>query len=386
MIKTKPISLYIHIPYCKEKCPYCDFYSGREARIGIGKKEYFSLLTKELELHLNQNPELQGRELHTLFFGGGTPGFCEPELYKPLIEKIHNHFNLPRNSEWTLELNPGSIDESHIPEFLQLGINRFSVGTQSFNPRLLKKLGRVHNVQDTKHILAKLRKLVGGDSVSLDLMFAVESQTLEEWQSDLEQAIEQQTGHVSLYGLTFHENTSFYDLRAAGRMQETDEDLQAEMYQLAREKMIAAGLLHYEISNFAKPGLECRHNLAYWQHRDYLALGASGHSCINGLRFSNIADAIQYAQSIIAGTLPKQIEDAPSQRSQAGESVMLGLRLINGFSIAEFEQRHQIDFQKFYKPELEKLIAEKLLILKNGNLLFSEKGLLLADTIMSEFF
>ncbi|MBN1516493.1 radical SAM family heme chaperone HemW [Candidatus Sumerlaeota bacterium] len=380
------LSLYTHIPYCKSKCPYCDFYSGPAAELGVTQGKYFDALAEELQLAINAYG-LRGRMLHTLYFGGGTPGYCDPALYRAFIQVVRESFEHPDHAEWTLEINPGATDENHIDGFMQLGMNRFSVGVQSFQPRLLKTLGRIHQAEDARRMLSLLRPLTDdGRRLSLDLIFAVDSQTLEEWEADLDAALEHAPGHISLYGLTYHEGTPFHRLRAQGHMREANDESQLAMYDLARAKLTQAGYEHYEISNFARPGCQCAHNRTYWEHGDYLGLGASAHSCIDGRRFWNPADAERWSGALLAGKLPHEDEETPSERSRLAERVMLGLRLLEGLSLSAFRRETGIDAAEYFAPEIAKLTEQGLLECVKDRLRLTASGLHLADTVMAEFF
>jgi oxygen-independent coproporphyrinogen-3 oxidase len=381
------LSLYLHSPFCRSKCPYCDFYSGAAETLGVCESAYFGAMARELELRLTVSPSLRGRKLRSLYFGGGTPGMNDPELFEPLIEKIHAAFTAVEQAETTLELNPGSSDRDSLSRFIGLGVNRFSIGVQSFNDRLLRSLGRTHDVADTRRLLDYLQQCGATPrQISLDLIFAVPGESLDEWRADLDEALALRCGHISLYGLTFYEDTPFAEQRAAGQLAEADEETQVAMYRLAREKLADAGYQHYEISNFARPGRRSVHNSIYWTEGEYLGLGAAAHSFLDGGRFHNLPDASEYVRAVGRRKLFAQAEPPLSERTRLGERMMLGLRLIEGLAIVEFNRRYSVDMEDYYRQEITQLVKDDLLQLGDGRLRLTDRGLLLADRVMAEFF
>ena len=384
---TEELALYLHLPFCRSKCPYCDFYSGEAQALGVRPSAYCAALTRELEIRLGLSPTLAGQKLHSLYFGGGTPGMIDPENFAPLIDKVHSAFSATGEAEITLELNPGGIDQAQLQGFIRLGINRFSIGAQSFSDRLLKQLGRVHQAAATRSLIEELARCgIARERISLDLIFAVPGQSIEDWQADLEEAAGWQCGHLSLYGLTFHEDTPFAKRKTAGELREVDEETQVAMYRLAKTKLTGAGYEHYELSNFALPGCRSRHNLKYWTGGEYLGLGAGAHSCLNGQRFHNLPDAAEYVRTVNGGKLFTEEEEPLSERSRLGERMMLGLRLVEGVAIAEFNAECGVDLENYYRHEITQLDAQGLLERCRGNLRLTDRGLLLADQVMADFF
>jgi oxygen-independent coproporphyrinogen-3 oxidase len=387
VIKLSDISLYLHVPFCPVKCPYCDFYSGLAKALGVEQEAYFKALGSELDQHLDQHPDWQGRRLRSVYFGGGTPGMIEPWHYEPLLKKIDAAFSGREGAELTLEINPGTTTERKINGFVDLGFNRYSLGVQSFNDRLLKVLGRNHSGADSRKMIERLKqRLDRPECVSLDLIFAVPTQTMAEWSADLEQTLALRPGHISLYGLTYHQRTEFFEWRREGRIAEVDEDVQCEMYTCCRKRLASAGYRHYEISNWALPGCESRHNSAYWEGGDVLGLGAAAHSHVDGVRFWNPADGADYIAAMNDGRAFARREEALSERSRLGERVMLGLRLVEGFSLSEFNRASGEDFLSYYETELGKLQDDGLIVITDDCARLTDRGLLLADRVMSEFF
>src|SRR5918993_3617159 len=270
----KPFSLYIHIPYCISKCPYCDFNSHVVAR--IPERDYTDALIRELD-HYASAPNWQGRTVQTIFFGGGTPSTFTPSNIGAILERAFSSFPIDSNCEITLEANPGTVDYGYFSGYRAAGVNRISVGIQSFQPRLLKFLGRVHTAEEGRKALEIVRQ-AGFDNFSFDLIFANPGQTLGELEADLEVAIDYQSSHLSAYNLTFEEGTPFHHEYRCGRMAALTEDEEIAMAELIEDKLRGAGLIRYEISNYALPGRHSRHNVNYWQLGDYLGLGAGAHS------------------------------------------------------------------------------------------------------------
>ncbi len=277
----KSLSLYVHIPFCRSKCVYCDFnsYAGQEALIPA----YVEALLREAEAWSGL---CAGATVETLFFGGGTPSLVPPAEMKRLMEGLRQRFAIAAEAEVSLEANPESVDFDHLRGLRDLGVNRLSLGVQSFDDEELRFLGRIHSAAEAEAAYGAARQ-AGFENVGLDLIFGLPQQQLESWQQSLEKAIRLEPEHLSLYALTVEENTPLGRAVAANRAWEPDEDAQAEMYEESEERLEAAGYDHYETSNWAWPGHRCRHNLTYWETRPYLGLGAGAHSYLSGCRFAN---------------------------------------------------------------------------------------------------
>jgi len=408
------LSVYLHVPFCVAKCPYCDFYSAPMDRMGVEPARYFDLVGRELEILCEGNKSLPSSPLVTLYVGGGTPSLIEPALYRRFFERLGHTFEIEPSLEWTLESNPGTVSSSgtgllpvtdhgqdahatSLDEFLALGVNRFSIGVQSFCDETLERLGRSHRSGENRALLDRLRGnslpntgwkpvLPANLAWAIDLIFAVPGQTLEQWQRDLDAAIAYRPHHISVYGLTVHEGTPFGDLQRAGRLDLPDEEVQREMFLLARRRLLAAGYEHYEISNYALPGFRSRHNERYWTGGDYLGLGVSAHSLVGGMRWANPPDIAHYCRSLEAGILPRRIEPPPEGRARLGEQVMLGLRRLEGIDVATFRSRLGADLTETYASEIARLVEVGLVELVEGRLRLTEEGLLVADAVMAEFF
>ena len=384
--RQSAFSLYIHIPYCISKCPYCDFNSHVVAE--IPEDHYTAALLQELA-HYGESADWQGRTVQSIFFGGGTPSTFKPESIGKLLARTAATFPIQADCEITLEANPGTVDREHFFGYRDAGVNRISVGVQSFQPRLLKFLGRIHSADEARNALEVVRR-AGFDNFSFDLIFANPDQTLRELEADIDTAMEFHPPHLSAYNLTFEEGTPFHHEYRSGRLTSLTEDEEIAMAEMIEAKLLAAGLSRYEISNYARPGCHSRHNVNYWQSGDYLGLGAGAHSYlrsgdgIRGRRWSNEKNPAKYMAQV------GQTGDAVADREEidrdkaAGEFMFLGLRLTEGIRIENFRQRFGKSPVVFY-PQIESWIDGELLEENGCFLRFTPKGLLLANSIFVHF-
>ncbi len=377
--------------------------------------EYFRWLRREIELLSRQIANLEGRTVASLYFGGGTPSLFAPAMYGPLIERLRDVFLFHPHLEWTLEINPGTLSgkegtgndlplssSAHPPAvappdfdrlelFLEMGINRLSVGVQSFSDRTLERLGRAHRMAETERLVERINALAAGAAPgnltwSMDLIFGAPGQTLADWQNDLQQAVVRRPHHLSVYGMTLHRGTPFARLLRGGRLELPDEETQRAMFLEARHILIAAGYEHYEISNYALPGFRSRHNERYWTGGEYLGLGASAHSFVSGVRWANPPNLLRYGKALQSGRLPRRFERPPRGRAQLGEQVMLALRRLEGIDLEAFYTRTGCNLTRVYRTEIARLSEAGLLETADGRLRLTEEGLLVADAVMLEFF
>lgn len=381
-----PFSLYIHIPYCVSKCPYCDFNSHVVA--AIPEQSYTDRLLRELE-HYGNAEEWRGRTAQSIFFGGGTPSTFKSESIGKILAWAAATFPIDADCEITLEANPGTVDSEKFFGYHDAGINRISVGVQSFQPKLLEFLGRIHSADEAKLALDTVKQ-AGFKNFSLDLIYANPGQSLVDLESDLELALEIEPPHLSAYNLTFEEGTPFHHEFRAGRMKSLGEDEEIAMAELIEQKLAQAGLRRYEISNYAHPDYHSRHNVNYWRGGDYLGLGAGAHSYwrnadgVTGKRWSNEKNPARYMAQV------NQTTDAVVEREEIGrakaigECLFLGLRLTEGVATKAFYKR----FGKFpweLYPRIKDWIEGDLLAVKQGHLRLTKKGLMVANSIFVEF-
>lgn len=379
-------SLYIHIPYCISKCPYCDFNSHVVAE--IPEAAYVDGLLKELAFYGEQE-DWRGRLVQSIFFGGGTPSTFKPQSIGKLLVWVAATFPINADCEITLEANPGTVDSDKFFGYRDAGVNRISVGVQSFQSRLLKFLGRVHSADEAKQAL-RVVKQAGFKNFSFDLIYANPGQSLKELEDDLDTALEFKPPHLSAYNLTFEEGTPFHREYRAGRMKSLSEDEEIAMAELIESKLSAAGLGRYEISNYARLRWHSRHNVNYWRSGDYLGLGAGAHSYskdregVTGRRWSNEKAPAKYLELVNRdrhAVIEREIIDS---EKAAAEFMFLGLRMTEGISLERFRARFGKSPADFY-PQIDSWIDGKLLQERGGFLGFTPQGLMVANSIFVHF-
>ena len=399
------IGVYIHIPFCKSKCYYCDFnsYSGREYLAG----SYFDTLFSEIK---SRAAGLSDRLVRSIFIGGGTPSLVDPTYITQLLEVCSKHMRVHKNAEISMESNPGTLTYEHLKAYRAAGVNRLSIGLQAWQDRLLRDLGRIHNKQQyVENLDAAYR--AGFRNINTDLIFGLPGQTFEDWVETLEEVTSLHSGsdggtgltssltHLSCYDLKVEEGTVFGERLAAGTLNPADDELDRQMYHYTVKALAKKGFRQYEISNFAIPGYECRHNIVYWKALEYAGFGAGAHSYLDGFRFSNVEGVEKYIGSNFHGIeysgsmknepmLKDQTEAILIDREEAmSEFMILGLRLTDGIFQREFEERFGIGLKQVYGDELDKLVQKGLLIYeeKRGCYRLSETGLDFANEVFIEF-
>ncbi len=379
-------SLYVHIPYCESKCPYCDFNS--YVVPSVPEADYTRALESELAFRAQQLP-WAGNRIETIFFGGGTPSLFAPGSIRRVIETAAKLFGLQQNAEITIEANPGTVDKRKLLGYLEAGVNRISFGAQSFSPRLLKFLGRIHGPDQTCQAVA-IAFDVGFERVNLDLIFAIPGQTVDELRRDLEQAIALKPDHISCYNLTFEPGTAFYTLLKRGRIKALPEDRQARMYEIVRTFLREHGYPMYELSNYAAAGHECRHNLTYWRRRPFLGIGAGAHSFADdergGRRWWNERSPSVYIERVRTSGVGESGSEEIDIRTAQREFVFLNLRLREGFALADFRARFGQDFYDVFGSSVKHMFDGGLLVEQEGRVRLSEDAVALADAVSAEFF
>ncbi|HUO05252.1 MAG TPA: radical SAM family heme chaperone HemW [Candidatus Binataceae bacterium] len=378
-------SLYVHIPYCQSKCPYCDFNS--HAAASWPEADYTRALIRELENRASMEP-FAGARVKTIFFGGGTPSLFAPESIGSIIEAADRLFGIARGAEITLEANPGTVDAAKLSGMRAAGVNRISFGAQSFRDETLRFLGRIHNADETRAAAAMAHR-AGFDRLNLDLIFAVPGQTMADVLSDIESAAALEPDHISAYNLTFEEGTAFTaDLRR-GRITQLPGDLQAEMYSAVRSELPRRGYAMYEISNYAPSGHEARHNIAYWRGESYLGIGAGAHSFARigagGRRWWNEKLPVRYVASVLADGLAEAGAETLGERTAKGEFVFLNLRLRAGFALSDFRARFDCDFDSVFGASTQWMFDTGLLARHNDRVMLTDRGLEIADSVFAEF-
>ena len=391
------LALYVHIPFCETKCPYCDFNT--YAKIESLIPTYVAALSKEINLwgDLLGNPPVK-----TVFFGGGTPSYLPEEHVGSVMQTIRGSFQLEAGAEVTLEANPGDFTPSKLAAYLAFGVNRLSIGVQSLDDRLLKALGRRHTAAEALDAY-RLAFESGFGNISIDLMYGLPHQSIEDWQQTLSIATDLEPQHISMYCLTLEEGTPLHEWVKSGRIPEPDPDLAADMYLNAQNTMGRRGYRNYEISNWARPGLESRHNLAYWLNQPYLGVGPGAHSYLGENRFSNLKSPKEYVSRLQGVGAPAQRPGDLSRdalmtvpvvgtietvagRLEIAETLMMGLRLDNGVSIEQFADRFGVTPEEAHGESIAELTSLGLMETPEGHLRLTNRGWLLANEVFVRFF
>ncbi len=373
------VGCYVHIPFCVRKCAYCDFnsYSGyTDAHI----ERYVRALTQEI-----RQSKPSPRPVDTIFFGGGTPTAIPATDEAALLRAVLETLPVTPDAEITTEANPGTMDVAYLETLRAAGFNRISFGVQSFDAGLLKTLDRIQSADEAKNAV-KAARAAGFENVSLDLMFALPRQTLTQWQDTLEQALALGTDHLSLYSLIVEEGTGFWTLRQKGHLPLPEDDVAAEMFQMAIDTARAAGYGQYEISNFARPGRECRHNLHYWRNEPYYGFGCGAVAYLDGARRMNLKSPAKYAGAVeMAHDLTLSSETLTREETLA-ETMMLGLRLTQeGIDCSRFIYRFGDDPRQLYSCDIEKFVHRGLLEVAGDHLRLTPHGVFLANDVMMAF-
>lgn len=371
------IGVYIHVPFCKQKCHYCDFYSLTK----IKAEKYLAALKAEMKL-IKQRYDFSAS---TIYLGGGTPTVLKLEELKNLLTIIKEEIPLNNNFEFSIEANPASLNQAKLKLLKEFGVNRISFGVQSFNNQILSFLGREHNKADIINNYSLARK-IGFENISFDLIFAIPSQTLMQWQQDLNQAIKLSPEHISAYNLKIEAGTEFYKKLKAGKINKVSEKLDLKMYQTAIDRLKDNGYQRYEISNFAQDNFASQHNKIYWKSKPYLAFGPGAHFFDGQARGHNVASLQKYYKQLLEQQeLAWQEYNTLSQKELIEEYLLMGLRLEEGISVTEFNNCFNTSFREIYADELKQLIAQNLVFFKENRLKLTEKGILLANQVLVYF-
>lgn len=373
------LGLYLHIPFCQQKCFYCDFpsYANKE---GL-QDEYITALCSEIAL---QGGLLSAYSINTVYIGGGTPTVLPVHLLTKLIQTIQKNFKLTHDIEFTIEANPGTIKKDGLCSLYETGINRISFGVQSFQERLLKEIGRIHTADDAKNIIYNAAE-VGFKNISLDLMYGLPGQILDDVELSIRAAVKLPIQHISVYGLKVEAGTVFSKLEEQGKLFLPNETVEDEMYEFVVRQLPELGFERYEISNFAKAGYESRHNLKYWQCLPYLGLGAAAHSCFKEKRFYNEQCIEKYIQKIKWKQNVVVHEETLSLKDKMEEFCFLGLRKQTGISSAEFMNTFGYELKDIYGNILEKLKEQKLIVDFNGQIFLTNRGMKYGNQVFCEF-
>ena len=370
----KPLELYIHIPFCVKKCDYCDFLSGPAGK--ERQQEYFQALEREIAAV----PDFSDREITTVFIGGGTPSVPDPSLVGEMLDQIRNKFFVAPDAEITIEANPGTLYKEKLQIYLERGINRLSLGLQSPQNRELKILGRIHTWEEFQESFFMARD-AGFSNINIDLMSAIPEQTYADWEKNLRTVAELSPEHISAYSLIVEEGTPFWERE----LDLPDEDTEYRMYEDTAAILGEYGFHQYEISNYAKKGLECRHNKGYWQRTDYLGLGLGASSLVDHVRFSNTDNMEEYLRN---SAFPEKIRcdrETLTEADEMAEFMFLGLRMTEGVSVREFEEYFGKNMESIYGEVLKKHFALGMLKKKNDRIFLTRRGIHVSNGVMADF-
>lgn len=408
--QRQPFGLYIHIPFCEKKCPYCDFNT--YAKLDTLFDAYVDALCLEIR---RWGDRLQRRPLHTIFLGGGTPTVLAERALTQIFETIHRAFAVTPGCEITSEANPGTVDRRKFAVLHRLGVNRLSMGVQSFQPQELAFLGRIHNVEDVYRAVDAARE-AGFTNINLDFIFGLPNQAPQDWADTLERAIALDLQHLSLYSLIVEPETPLFHWVQSGRVAAPDDDQAALLYEMAMERMASAGYVQYEVSNWAKegerreeekkgrreeenaPALACQHNLIYWRNQEYVGVGPGAHSFLGaqgigldradavGLRWSNRKPVPGYIKRMAAGEPVEEFREEIDPATSMGETMMLGLRLVEeGVPLARFHRRYGVDLRQIYAEQIGRFTALELMTVDDARVRLTRRGLMVGNQIFAEF-
>jgi len=373
-MQKKPTSAYVHIPFCTQICYYCDF-----SKVFIKNQPVDSYLEHLLEEFRSYDIQ----KLSTLYIGGGTPTALSASQLEVLLDGLTKNLDLSVLEELTIEANPGDLDADKIAVLKQSPVNRVSLGVQTFDDKMLKKIGRSHLEKDIYENIDRL-KLAGFDNISIDLIYALPGQTMAQVKDNVAKAISLDIPHMSLYSLILENHTVFMNRMRRGKLPLPKEELEAEMFEYIIAELEQAGFEHYEISNFSKPGFESRHNLMYWDNAEYYGIGAGASGYVNGVRYKNHGPIRHYLNAVEAGNA-RITEEHLSQREQMEEEMFLGLRKKSGVSMARFEEKFGRSFDGLYGEIIRDLVQQGLMKIDGDRVRMTKRGLFLGDTVAERF-
>lgn len=376
----KEIGLYIHIPFCKQKCYYCDFCSYAN-KLNMQDQYIYSSIKEIKNIKDKENYLIK-----TIYIGGGTPSIVDSDKIAEIIFEIKNDFKLFKEVEITIEVNPGTITENKLKKYRECGINRLSIGVQSANDKILKEIGRIHNYMDFERTY-KLARKVGFKNVNVDLMIGLPGQTIRDVEETLEKILEKSPEHISVYSLIIEEGTILQKKIENGDVKLFDEDIERAMYWRVKDVLEKNNYIQYEISNFSKQSYESRHNTDCWKQKEYIGIGISAHSYLNSMRFSNICNIEEYIKNIQNKEYEKNviIHEKQDYDTMMNEYMILGLRMLKGINIEEFKNKFNINPIKKYQKELKKMEKADLLEINDKKIILTKKGIDFANIVWEEF-
>lgn len=383
MNKKQELGIYIHIPFCAKKCYYCDFVSYPNMK--EKQKEYVEALKNEIKSY-----DLQNYNVTTIYIGGGTPSYIESKYIVEILENLKSKLKATKfeNMEITIEVNPGTVTKEKLLDYKKAGINRLSIGLQSANDRLLEQIGRIHKYQDFLQTY-NLARNVGFENINVDLMLGLPNQSIEDLKESIENVIDLQPEHISIYSLIVEEGTKLYKQIETGELQLPEEELEREMYWYTKSKLELAGYKHYEISNYAKPKRKSKHNSNCWEQKQYIGIGAAAHSYLNNVRYCNVSNLEEYISNMAKLEADFEgkyiVNERQNLEDRKNEFMLLGLRKIDGVSISKFKEKYVENPIFKYRDSLEKLVNDGLVQIDGDVIRLTNKGLDLANIVWEEF-
>ena len=389
-MEQKEIGLYVHIPFCKRKCYYCDFISFADKENCYEK--YINCLEKEITKYGTENKTMSKHNLEpediikTIYIGGGTPSVIDEIYIKRILDTIKNNFNIEQNAEITIEVNPGTANQKKLQTYKECGINRISIGLQSTNDEILKTIGRIHTYKDFLDTYNLARDL-GFNNINVDLMINLPGQTMEDVKKSIRNIIALKPEHISVYSLILEENTKLYEMVNSNELTLSSDETEREMYWYIKQKLEENKYIHYEISNFAKEGYESKHNLDCWKQKEYIGVGLGASSYMDKKRYSNTDDLQEYIFNIENNktNLNLILEEVQSEELEMNEYIMLGLRKIDGINIKDFNEKFNQNIISKYERTFERLAHEDLIQIDDKRIKLTDKGIDLANLVWEEF-
>ena len=370
--------LYIHIPFCKQACHYCDFHFSTQLS---NKGNLIKALIKEIQI---QKYYLKGEVIKTIYFGGGTPSILSEIEINSLLNSVRKNLAIDADAEVTLEANPDDLSKESLLNFKTAGINRLSIGIQSFDDGVLRFLNRAHNYTKATESV-ELAREIGFGNISIDLIYSIPGQSLEDWLRNIRYALSLSPEHISAYSLTIEDKTVFGNWTKKGKLIAMDEDPSATQFEVLMETLDANGFEQYEISNFCKPGFVSRHNSSYWNQESYLGIGPSAHSFNGSLRQSNVRNNSFYIKSIESGIIPAEVEIL-TRENKINETILISIRTSQGLELQQLKTRYDYDISALFKIKIDQMVGQELITVMNNRLILTKKGKLVADKIAYDLF
>lgn len=373
------LGLYVHVPFCAQKCYYCDFNS---YKINSNqKRDYLINIEREMKFYKD---EFKDKYFDTVFFGGGTPSILSVDELRKIVNNIYENFNIKENAEITIECNPGTINREKLKAMKNLGINRLSIGLQAVQNYHLKSIGRIHTYEEfEKNYYDAIE--IGFNNINIDLMYALPNQKTQEWKDTLNKIVRLNPSHISAYSLILEEGTKLYDMYENKEFKLLDEDTDINMYNYTIETLKKYGYNQYEISNYAKENMECKHNIIYWECDHYLGLGPGASGFIGDRRYSNIEDICEYNDCILQNIKPVSEEIVLTSNDKIEEFIFMGLRMNEGINLDIFKERFNRNFLDIYQEVINKLLKRDLIKLNGKNIYLTQKGREISNSVFIEF-